>query len=681
MSQRTITCPSCGGDVPVTTTAARVAGCPYCESTLIVNEQAIRALGKMALLAEVPSCLAVGWRARCLEREIQVLGRIQYRYASGLWDEWWVQFLDDQSHAWISQDEDHYMLERPLPKLKAPDYASISPGDKFEIAGHKLWVEEKDQATMVGVQGELPLDAAPHATMRYIDLTDNRLKLTIEYFDDGTQLGFQGKYLRRQDLQKLDADEAEGGTWGSPYSAPALVSPPGKKQAISTGKPGAETGKPEVVTSSAGLRPRSVTCPGCGGTLELRDSEGTAMVACQFCDAAIDVSVPGAAQLLYQSEQRKQPFPIPLGARGWLAGAQWTVVGRVRYREDDPTGVWVWDELQLHSPERGYRFLGLEDGHWMLFERLKHPITFDPRHATMGQRFSVQGQKYKVYERSRAVIEYVEGELSWVARSGDKLGYMDAIRPPWMIGAEWTDNEMEWSLGRYLPVQEVADAFKIDVQKLPRPEGVAPAQPFKRTAGQRTRAWAGVIVGGVLLILALMALVTGGGEKIFEHPRVESSQYLSDAGFVSQPFEVPGGSHICKLAIEGHGLNNSWVGLSVAFLDEAENVVLDADAQVERYHGVEGGESWSEGSRSDYALFRLKGPATYRLNIFGEAGVWSRVGGDRRTTRGAPLSVALYRDVLPARYFVYAGILALVYPVWEFGRGAMFEARRWPSDD
>jgi len=77
-----------------------------------------------------------------------------------------------------------YFIERPVEKLRAPDYDSIFPGEKFQIAGHKLWVEEKDQATMVGVQGELPLDATPDGVMRYVDLTDNRIKLTIEYFED-----------------------------------------------------------------------------------------------------------------------------------------------------------------------------------------------------------------------------------------------------------------------------------------------------------------------------------------------------------------------------------------------------------------------------------------------------------------------------------------------------------------
>jgi len=679
--QNSITCASCGGDVSVTTQAARVASCPYCETTMIVNEEAIRALGKMALLAETPSCLAVGWRAKCLGREIHVLGRIQYRYHSGIWDEWWVQFVDDDSYAWISQDEDEYTLERPLPNMKAPDYDAVSPGDRFKIGGRVVWIEEKDRAAMAGMQGELPLDAAPEATMRYIDLTDNRLKLTVEYFDDGTHMGFQGRYLKRKDLQALDQEDHGEGLGQSPYSAPALAAPPAPAPPVRIGKSAAKTDEPSVIRTSTGVRPQSITCLACGGTVELRDMKGTAMLACQFCDAVMDVTVPGAAQLLYRSERQKLPFPIPIGAQGRINGVDWTVIGRVRYREDDPSGIWTWDELQLHSPERGYIFLALEEGHWMLFERLEHRVEFDPRYSRPKQKFSLHGQTFRVFERSRATIDYVEGELSWVARLGDELGFMDAIRPPQMVSAEWTENEIEWTIGRYVPREEVAAAFKVDAGKLPRPQGVAPAQPFKRTRDQAVRAWAGLAAGLLLMLMCLVTFATGGGEKVFSTGPVSPAEYLSDNGFVSQPFDVPEGSHVCALRARGTGLNNSWVGLTVAILNEEEKVVLDADSVVEYYSGVEGGESWSEGSRTDSTLVRLTGPEKYRLNVFGEAGVWSRTGGDRKTTTGSPVTFEVRRGVVPARFFFIAAIVALAYPLWEFGRGILFEGRRWPSDD
>lgn len=673
-SPTTITCPSCGGEVEVARRAARVANCPYCESTLIVNEEAIRSLGKMALLAKTPSCLAVGWRARCLGREIVVLGRIQYRYDAGLWDEWWVQFTDDESYAWISQDEGEYMLERPIADLRAPNFDEIEPGDRFRMGKHHLWIEEKGVATMVGMQGELPFKAAPETPMRYLDLTDNERKVTIEYFpadEDGSYQAFDGRYLKSQDLVALDqADEAGG---GFAYPAPQLESPSRPR--------GPLAGESPVIESEEGIRPQAVTCPSCGGSVELVDRAGTAMVVCGFCGGALDVSVPGAAQLLYQSEKKKRPFPIPLGSKCNIKGAEWTAIGRVHYREDDFSGVWTWDELQLYNPEQGYAFLALEEGHWMFFEPLRHRVMTNPRYLSPKSRVRLQGQTFKVFERSRALITYVEGELSWVARIGDKLGYMDAIRPPQMLSAEWTEKEMEWSIGRYLTPQEVAAAFKMPREKLPSPRGVAPAQPFIRTVGESRRAWVALTAGLLLLMNAGMAFFWKQGEQVFESGSIPASAYLAEDGYLTRPIEIPEGRHICRLEAHSSSVNNSWVAVSVAFLDEQENVLLDADAEVAYYHGVQGGERWSEGSRTDSTLVILEGPQVYRLDVFGSAGVWSQTGGDRPTTRGPPLQLALYRGVLPARYFLIFGLLALLYPIWAYGRQALFEARRWPSEE
>lgn len=677
----TINCPSCGGDVPIATQASCVAGCPYCGNMLVVNQDAIRALGKMSLLAETPSCLAVGWSALCREREIRVLGRIQYRYRAGLWDEWWVQFVDDESYAWISQDEDEYTLEIPLPDLKPPNYESIAPGQHFKIAGHKVWVEEKDQATMVGVQGELPLGATPAGTMRYVDLTDNRIKLTLEYFDDGTSLAFQGKYLKRKDLQALDAPHVDASEFDWPYEAPKLQAPPDHSTSGQVLSQKAEPVEATVVTASAGIKPESVSCPNCGGSVELRDQKGTAMVVCQFCAAALDVAVPGAAQLLYQSEQQRLPFPIAMGEKGRFKGVEWTVIGRVRYQEDDSSGVWIWEELQLYNPEHGYAFLALEDGHWMFFTPLRHTLYRDPRFLHRKQKLKVDGQMFTVFESSRAFIAYVEGELSWVARLGDKLRYMDAIRPPQMVSAEWTDNELEWSMGRYMPRQEVAAAFGKKANELPRPIGVAPAQPMLNPPGQALRTKIGWAASGLLFFLFVVTWMIGGGKQMLSTGAISSNVYLSERGFVSQPFDVPEGNHVCRLVARGSNLNNAWVGLTIAFLDQDEKVILDTDPQVEYYSGVEGGERWSEGSEKDTKLFRLSGPRTLRVNAFGEAGVWSRSGGDQKTESGSSVTIDVYRGVMPARYFLVAMILTLIYPVVQTARRILFETRRWPTDD
>ena len=662
----TVNCPSCGGDVTVASPASRTACCPYCQSTLIVNEQAVRLLGKMALLAETPSCLAVGWPARCLGKEIRVLGRLQYRYDAGLWDEWWIEFAADGSHAWISQDEGEYMFEKPYSqRMEVPKYNSAKVGDRVRFGDRELWVEEKNTAEMVGMQGEIPLDAAPGKPMRYLDLTDNKIKATVEYFDDGSHLAFRGKYLKRSDLQS-DIPEGFRQKSAQPYAPPALSRPEGPR--------------PKIVRSTEGLRPQTVNCPNCGGTVTIRDRKGVAMAVCAHCNSALDVAVPGKVRLLYKAKQRKRGFPLEIGATGTLHGVEYIVTGIVVSREDVSDGIYEWVSFQLFNPEQGYAFLELENGHWLLFKSLKHPVKFDPHQAARGRTFSYRGQKYKVFERSAARVVYVEGELSWVARLEDRNEYMDAIRPPHLISAEWTKKEIEWSLGTYTTSDAVGDAFKIPDDKRTHPRGIAPAQPFKRSQSQRLRSIACVIAAALLVVLVFVAWLNQG-TVIMQARNVPASDYLSETGFVSDPFEIPEGTHISKLSIQSNGLSNTWVATSVAILDENETVVLDADAIVEEYHGHTGGESWREGSQSDYTLLRLTGPGIYRLNVFGASGSWSPSGGDRSSTTGPPIDITLETGVVPARYFLIAAIVAAIYPIWSFGRKFFFEARRWPNEE
>ena len=231
-----------------------------------------------------------------------------------------------------------------------------------------------------------------------------------------------------------------------------------------------------------------------------------------------------------------------------------------------------------------------------------------------------------------------------------------------------------------MPPEEVCAAFNLPANRRTRPIGVAPAQPFDRTKGQLRRTVVGSIAAVVLCLMVLFALAKPG-QVVLDQRGITSDRYLSEAGFLSRPFAIPEGTHICKLNVTSTGLNNSWVAVSVAFLDEDENVLLDADATVEYYHGVEGGERWSEGSQKDSTLVKLKGPQKYRINIFGDAGTWRSSYGARASTSKATLGLRLERGVIPARYFLIGFVVVAVYPVFQIGRQVFFEAQRWPSED
>ncbi len=678
-------CPNCSSEVEVTTRSAIVKQCAYCESALVVNEQAIRLLGDAALLTDTPSCLAVGWPATVKGKEVFVRGRIQYQYPAGVWDEWWVEY-DDGETAWISQDEGRYMLEhRVTTEVDVKAVRDLKPGDTFRISGHTLWVQERNVALVAGYQGELPFAISPDEEMLYFDLTDNKFKATIEVFADDEINIFFGEHLSHHDLRGVDPDDIEqfGDRIKRIYHQPAL-------------------NEPQVYRVADTVAARAINCPSCGGSVTINGAQA-AMITCTFCGEYLDVTVSDTVRLLKQKLAKQQHFCIPTGSTCHFRGVDYTVLGRIQYVQYDE-GTYYWTAVQMYNPERGYAFLEEENGHWLFFAPLTHTILIDPRYRTAKQGISYYGQSYVVFERGNCQVCYVEGELSWVARVGDTLEFLDAIRPPYMLSAEWSDTEMEWSLGNYVEPAEIQAAFGDQIHSMPRRTGIAPAQPFKRSRNQRWAMWAGLAFAALFFCLWAANFVWPG-KTILPPTAIPASAYRSPEGFVTNEFEIPSGSHICKITTECNGLSNQWVAVGFAFVDDNDQVLLDTDAEVEYYSGTEGGESWSEGSKRDYKLVRLTGPKKYRLHVFGQSGSWSRAGGDRtdpeppsnaatgklaaqfnagKTTprhySGKSITISLQRGVGIARYYFFAAIIALIYPVIELIRTISFSTQKWSDD-
>src|SRR5690606_26627918 len=123
------------------------------------------------------------------------------------------------------------------------------------------------------------------------------------------------------------------------------------------------------------------------------------------------------------------PAVLKIGDQGKISGHVFTVIGRVIYEQHEGGYVYPWEEYQLYNPNHGYIFLSLEVGHWTLFRAV--PLSRDlpdPREVGYKQSIRYKQGVFKAYEvNARAKIAYVEGELSWIARQGSKIYFMDAI--------------------------------------------------------------------------------------------------------------------------------------------------------------------------------------------------------------------------------------------------------------
>lgn len=186
---------------------------------------------------------------------------------------------------------------------------------------------------------------------------------------------------------------------------------------------------------------RALNCPNCGSGFELKGGRKTKTATCSSCGSTLDVSKPPFAVLGQLDQSRHVPLgDIRLGQTATVDGIAYEVIGRIRLGEEGS----FWDEWLCLGPRGKTVWLGEDAG------RLSVQRVFTPEEApdfdaiTAGPMLNVDGTRYMVDERGGASVMHIEGELTWRAKLGDAVGYVDALRGIERVGIEWTEEEIEF---------------------------------------------------------------------------------------------------------------------------------------------------------------------------------------------------------------------------------------------
>src|SRR5207247_1986804 len=83
---------------------------------------------------------------------------------------------------------------------------------------------------------------------------------------------------------------------------------------------------------------------------------------------------------------------------------------------------------------------------------------------------------------------------------------------------------------------------------------------------------------------------------------------------VSPVFEITG-STAPVLVTSRSNVDNHWVYLGMALINEDTNVGYDFGREISYYHGVDDGEAWSEGSTVDEVTVPAVPPGKYYLRV------------------------------------------------------------------
>jgi len=449
-------CPNCGAPVEFRSAASVSAVCSFCKSTLLRDGEALKRIGQSAELFDDHSPLQLGVTGRFQGAGFTLVGRLQYGYADGTWNEWHALF-DNGKNGWLSEDNGRYVFafEAPL-SGEVPAADALHPGDKHLVA-NQIWdVASVTRAKLLAAQGELPHPPVAHE----FTVADLR--------------NVQGE------VGTLDYGDAQAPTWSVGRSvALSELSLQGLREA-----------------SEKTLSARGLACPSCGNALDIQ-LDSTQSVVCSQCKAVVDVSQGVGGELTHYEQAGATLEPlIALGSTGTLAfGGRtlpWQVVGYVE-RCDIPEGddeQTFWREYLVYHRTEGFAFLVDTEEGWSVVA----PITGVPQ--VRGDNAVWQGVTHRKRWTYSAKVTYVLGEFYWRVRREERALVTDYEAGRKRLSREQAGNEVTWSQGEVIEASQVAKAF-----------GVAEAAQaaFKRDAAPVGAGVRGV-VKGVLWTLAIIVL-------------------------------------------------------------------------------------------------------------------------------------------------------------------------------
>ena len=201
-SSRTFNCPNCGAELEARLRSAKLVACGYCDSNVLLEDDAVKLAGKQGVMADYPSLIQMHGHYRYRGWQFMAIGRARFDYGQGFWDEWWVMGGDGEGR-WLSVDEGDFALEETVEIERTPSPFELAPGKAISIAGEDLFVTEQGRASCIGVQGELPEVLDVGDSYSYFHLSGRGGRLYTLEIDRGRAAFHRGHWLDPFEIEAL----------------------------------------------------------------------------------------------------------------------------------------------------------------------------------------------------------------------------------------------------------------------------------------------------------------------------------------------------------------------------------------------------------------------------------------------------------------------------------------------
>ena len=619
-------CPSCGAEVRFHAADSVLAVCEFCQTTLVRHDLVLSELGKMAQLADDATPLRLHMQGRYQGQSFTLIGRIQYRYAQGLWNEWYMLF-DDGRCGWLSEASGLFTVTFAAHiKEVLPAFGLLRPELSVHLGGKSYTITDLETAECIAGAGELPFVVSGGQTARYADLQGpEQAFATFDYSEDPPQL-YIGNSVA---LPELHLDGA----------------------------------------AAAAVEPKSVAaqawrCPSCATPFQVHSPQVNT-VACANCGTVVDVKDPNLQILQHAYRQQPVSPRIPLGREGRLLEVKYTVIGWLERSSTGNSEFFSWEEYLLYSPEVGFRWLIESRGHWSLGQAVSAPPTVGPGMSS----FFYLEHDYRPFEDYLAQVTHVAGEFYWRVSVGEQAAVSEFVAPPYLLSRERTENEVNWTRAEYVDAELIATAFKLS--HLPQQLDIAANQPSPY-ASITPQVWVRFIVLALLLLVTQLFFAAFAANSLVQQVSLDVAPGVTGTSFTTPIFDLEG--HTSNVAIINRSsVDNSWLWLDISLINQGNGQIRHIGRELDRYHGSDDDGDWNEGSGGDEAVLSAVAPGRYILQVNGEV--------EPGHSQDINDALDLRRDVPTwANFWLALGALSL-YPLWVLWRRWRFEIRRWADSD
>ncbi len=681
-------CPSCGA--PLTfRPGTMVAVCGACKTLSARTDRDPERIGVAADLVDTGSPVSLQATGVHAGRGFTVAGRVQMVHPlGGVWNEWYLAF-EDGRWGWLAEAQGRFYLtfQHELAN-HAPPFEALRAGAVLNLGDQGQWVvAEASEGTFHGAEGELPWRPALGATYRFADLSGAHGAFATLDYGDAAPAFYLGREITLEELRLKNVREA-----------------------------------------SPRVKVLGLNCPNCGAPLPLRAPDATLRVVCTSCGGMLDAE-GGKLRYLKSLKQPSVRFFIELGAEGVLRTVPLTCIGRMQRSCKVEGVVYPWREYLLMDRKGGFKWLVESDGHWNLAEgvaagdvdsggvnqaalrmiersagpeaasRMREAMEAGGAHSPF-VRF--KGASYRRFQDVEARVDAVFGEFTWKVQQGEKSQVTEFVQAPHSLARETqfhpgSGQEVNWSLSTYLDPAEVATGFNLK-EALPAPTGICPnmPNPHKRALAQMGT-WTALALGVLLAVVMVLgfthreklvfsrtynlveelaalkaqrraALVAPTAGTASGAPADPAPATEGEPVFFAGPIEIVESGKNIEVRVSSP-VDNGWLGIEGALVSERTGEVEMFEAQSSYFHGVDDGESWSEGSRKDTVYLSSLPPGAYMLRI---APAW-----EGPVPPVKEFTVELRSGVMRWLYVWLAFFAITIPPLLKLFQSMGFEGRRW----